>query len=596
MDSMIGPRKLGTLFDECVFRVPPYQRAYTWSPSPHLENFIGDLLNHPNDPEKSYFYGTILLSRTKDIERRHLTVYDVVDGQQRLTTACIFVAAALPRLLKDPELSPIAEIYQEKFICDRLGRRKFVTVTSDDGFFERIILQNDERRDAPFETPSQRRLFNAKQYFAQAISDMSVGEIAKLIAVLYESQILVYAVNSDVEATQIFELQNDRGIPLTSLDALKSFLMYGLYLHAGQSIATDLPIVQQDFSAIYQSAEKMEGLYDKRSEDQLLVDHCIAFEERRTINDSDGWYQPKQLVRQLLEEIPAEKKSAWIKSFSNRLRNSFECAWHIMDARDRELSIPLGELTALGRTAGFWPLLLKCWKLDMKPGRPDFDRVVRKMESYAFRSTLGGKRADKGIAALRVRANAFLGNFEKLTSVLDNMRNDAGILEHFSSNLNSEHFFEWWGDKGTYLLWRYENDLRTRTGRGMPRLSWQTLVSPTNTKVKFARDHIEPKNPKNPNLTLPVKWNRADKESRPFGDVCLHRLGNLVLDTVSAGAARGDGDFESRIPLYRGSGLLSQGEVVDHYAKTDSAGKLVWNMEAIRERQEDLVTFAMNQL
>jgi Protein of unknown function (DUF1524) len=393
---------------------------------------------------------------------------------------------------------------------------------------------------------------------------------------------------SDLEATQIFELQNDRGIPLTNLDALKSFLMYGLYLHAGQSIATDLPIVQQDFSVIYQAAEKMEGLYDKRSEDQLLVDHCIAFEERRTINDSDGWYQPKQLIRQLLDEIPAEKKSVWIKSFSNRLRNSFECAWHIMDARDRELSIPLGELTALGRTAGFWPLLLKCWKLDMKPGRPDFDRVVRKMESYAFRSTLGGKRADKGIAAPRLRANAFLGNFEELTSVLDNMRKDAGILEHFGSNLNSEHFFEWWGDKGTYLLWRYENYLRTQTGKQMPRLSWQTLVLPTSTAVKYARDHIEPKKPANPNLASLVKWDPTDKgeRERPFADVCLNRLGNLVLDTVAAGAAKGSGDFASRIPHYRGSGLLSQGEIVDHFAKTDSSGNLAWNTAAIRERQE----------
>jgi Protein of unknown function DUF262 len=195
MDTMIGPKKLGTLFDECVFRVPPYQRAYTWSPSPHLKSFIGDLRNHPTDPEKSYFYGTILLSRAKDIQRGHLTVYDVVDGQQRLTTACIFVAAALPRLLKDPELSPFAEIYREKFIRDRLGRRKFATITSDDGFFERIILDDVECGDGPFETPFQRRLFKAKQYFVGAIRDMSVGEIAKLIAVLYESQILVYAVN-----------------------------------------------------------------------------------------------------------------------------------------------------------------------------------------------------------------------------------------------------------------------------------------------------------------------------------------------------------------------------------------------------------------
>ena len=34
-----------------------------------------------------------------------------------------------------------------------------------------------------------------------------------------------------------------------------------------------------------------------RGEDELLADHCIAFEERRTISGGDGWYQPKQLER-----------------------------------------------------------------------------------------------------------------------------------------------------------------------------------------------------------------------------------------------------------------------------------------------------------
>ena len=414
--------------------------------------------------------------------------------------------------------------------------------------------------------------------------------------VLYGSQILVYAVDTDLEATQIFELQNDRGKPLTALEALKSFLMYGLYLYASQSIATDLPIVQENFSAIYRAAEKMEGLYDTRDEDALLADHCIAFEEPRTINGDDGWHQPKQLVRKLLEEIPANEKSKWIKDFSHRLRDSFEFALQIMDARDRELSIPLGELTALGRTAAFWPLLLKCWKLEKKPDRVDFDRVVRGMESFAFRSILGGKRADRGISELRRRANTFSGDFDQLIAGLDEMRRDPGILENFSSNLNSEHFFEWWGNNVTYVLWRYENYLRTIPGKQMPRLSWTTVVSPERPAVKYERDHIEPQDPANPNLSLLVKWDEADDEARPFAEVCLNRLGNLVLDTVSAGSSKGNAGFASRVPHYSQSGLLSQGELVSRFASKDSLGNLAWDTAAIRRRQDALVAFVMAQL
>lgn len=594
MDTVNGPKKLCTLFNECVLRVPPYQRAYAWHPDPHLQSFLEDLRNHPIDQDKSYFYGTI--SRAKNVRRHHLTGYDLVDGQQRLTTACIFVAAALPRLSKDPELSRLAELHQETFIRDRLGSRKLETITTDDGFFEEFILQSEDRGSDHFQTPSQRRLFEAKQYFDKALSELCVDEIAGLIRVLYESQILVYAVDSDLEATQIFELQNDRGKPLTDLEALKSFLMYGLYLDAGPKIGTDLPIVQENFSVIYRAAEKMEGLYGARSEDELLTDHCIAFEERRTINGSDGWYQPKQLIRRILQDTLSVEKTAWIKRFSHRLRDSFEFALQIMEARDSEASIELGELTALGRTAPFWPLLLKCWKLDKKPGRSDFNRVVRTMESFVFRAILGGKRSDRGSSELRRWASDFSGDFEVLVAGLDEMRNAGGIIENFDSNLNSEHLFEWWGSTITYLLWRYENYLRTRQGLQMPRLSWKTIVSPERPAVKYERDHIEPKDPANPNLSRLVKWEVADDETRPFAEVCLHRLGNLVLDTFSAGSSKGSGDFASRIAHYTRSALLSQGEIVSVFATKGAEDILVWDVAAIRKRQEVLVAFAVKNL
>jgi hypothetical protein len=107
--------------------------------------------------------------------------------------------------------------------------------------------------------------------------------------------------------------------------------------------------------------------------------------------------------------------------------------------------------------------------------------------------------------------------------------------------------------------------------------------------VRYERDHIEPKNPANQNLSRLVKWDAKDEEERPFEEVCLHRLGNLVLDTVSKGAAKGSRDFASRIPYYTGSGLLSQGELVSRFASQDRD----WDVAAIRRRHEALMDFAM---
>jgi hypothetical protein len=127
----------------------------------------------------------------------------------------------------------------------------------------------------------------------------------------------------------------------------------------------------------------------------------------------------------------------------------------------------------------------------------------------------------------------------------------------------------------------------------MSRLSWTTLVSPERHATRYERDHIEPQNPANPNLKRLVKWDQTDDEARPFEEVCLHRLGNLVLDTYLVGS----GGFTSRIPHYTSrSALLSQGELVSHFATKDSTCNLVWDVAAIRRRHEVLVAFAMNQL
>src|SRR3954469_25941937 len=172
-----------------------------------------------------------------------------------------------------------------------------------------------------------------------------------MLVTLYDSQILLYTTNNNADATQIFELQNDRGKRLTDLEALKSFLMRGIYIHAVEDTEADLNIVQEDFASIYRSAEKIEGQPAAPNEDDLLAYHCIAFERWLTLGDGvDGWQRPKELVRRILAtdaRQDARTKTFWIRDFSRRLQDSFGYALQILDARDK--CTPLGDLAALGR-------------------------------------------------------------------------------------------------------------------------------------------------------------------------------------------------------------------------------------------------------
>jgi hypothetical protein len=419
MTQSNGPTTLADIFATSAFEVPSFQRAYAWTVKPHLQDFLDDLRNHPRDGNTRYFYGTILLTTRKPDVAHLLKNYAVVDGQQRLTTACIFVAAALEILSGQIETG-INDDYYDRFIKKRNGVRKLRTIIDDEGMFGQIMLQSGLVRPQHFGTPSQRRLFDAKEYFVTKLKSIPSNDLLGLLNTLANSQILVYAVESNLEATQIFELQNDRGKRLTDLEGLKSFLMHSLYLHAGENSESDLEDVQFSFSEIYRASERIEAKYDAPDDDQLLGYHCVAFEAWKTLEEGEeGWAKPKQLVRRLLDDLVGQAKADFVRDFSRRLAETFNYALHILEARDN--CEPLGDLTVLGRTAIFWPLLLKCWKFDVQPDRCSFTNVVHHMERFAFRAAIAGKRSDAAASKLRGLARDFTSNFDELAVTLEVM-------------------------------------------------------------------------------------------------------------------------------------------------------------------------------
>lgn len=594
MSIQNGPNSLASLFNDNILSVPSFQRAYAWE-QPHLQDFVDDILGHPKANDKKYFFGTILLTLNpvQDLSTLH-DKYDVVDGQQRLTTTCIFFAVALSKLQSNASYSNLYKTFFERILKSN-NIRKFLTIQEDECFFEPLLFptQNGTFLSlASCTTPSQKRLFLAKDFFEKFVFAIDLSVLEGMLKILYSAQVLIYAVDTPIEATQIFELQNDRGKRLTNLEALKSFLMHGLYLYAGNSTTNDLLIVQSNFAQIYRNVEKLEDLYGAPDEDQLLSYHCIAFELSASANETaELWRKPKELIRHLLSRLPQSSRAAWIKDCSGRLNDSYECAHKILAARSQ--SIPLDELSALGRIAPFWPLLLKCWKYSNQSNSLQFNTTVRLMESFACRAAIAGKRSSTGDSLLRNLARDFTGDFKTLDSSLDKLRNDWDIPRLFALNLDSENFYQW-ESIATYVLWRYENYLRSKTGQQSGRSSWEEFVRPANDAVRFQKDHIEPKNPANPNLARLVKWDINDKTSRPFGEVFLHRIGNLVLDNFSNGSAKGDGDFSSRIKHYTAqSTFLSQGEIVHRFANKDSKGAYIWDEAAIKKRQAEILKFAL---
>ena len=104
------------LFTDFWFRIPEYQRAYVWGEE-QIDNLFDDLAYAlEQDNEKEYFLGAAVLQKHKVTQGAvSYDCYDVLDGQQRLTTLLLMMAV-LRDLADNGDLRDAASgaIYQKE--------------------------------------------------------------------------------------------------------------------------------------------------------------------------------------------------------------------------------------------------------------------------------------------------------------------------------------------------------------------------------------------------------------------------------------------------------------------------------------------------
>lgn len=140
----ITPEHIGNALRSNFLRVPPNQREYSWKDK-HVKALLDDFKNVITAKGVEYFLGTIVVSNQDDNNKPR-----VVDGQQRLATTLIFIAAVRDYLhsKQDPEASKIERIYM---LSPVLGEDDMAHLSLNDRdreyFNERILLSpGDSRR------------------------------------------------------------------------------------------------------------------------------------------------------------------------------------------------------------------------------------------------------------------------------------------------------------------------------------------------------------------------------------------------------------------------------------------------------------------
>lgn len=124
---------LATLFNDYKnLAVPTYQRGYAWTKQ-EWEDFWNDLNEVIAENEDDHFLGQIVTNKLDSYEY-------IVDGQQRITTATIFLAVLRNafKAVGDPRADMRGDDIQKKFIYSK-GNYHFKQVDSVNEFFQELV-------------------------------------------------------------------------------------------------------------------------------------------------------------------------------------------------------------------------------------------------------------------------------------------------------------------------------------------------------------------------------------------------------------------------------------------------------------------------
>lgn len=213
------------------YQIPNYQRPYSWEKD-NIADLLGDLSNSFIDNKnEEYFCGSLVLVKN-DKDKR----FDVIDGQQRLTTFTILAC-----IIRDLYLSQLEQEVQDlikESISDRYGKNEKLKFLTDETFqaeFKNTFILNklkfEATKNIEKEFKHNRYLQNAyyiKDELKNLLQENKIN-INDFIKWLYEKVILTVIICPNEEsAIRIFNVLNNRGMPLNSTDILKSVLMQKL--------------------------------------------------------------------------------------------------------------------------------------------------------------------------------------------------------------------------------------------------------------------------------------------------------------------------------------------------------------------------------
>ncbi len=586
-------------FRECFYVVPDYQREYVWTEK-QITQLLEDINEQMDSSSSEYFIGTILVS-PRDGEKAH---YDVIDGQQRLTTTFLILCALRVLFSGMPQEQMIngltATSYTDAQGDIKTNLKLEPRYENAGEVIEKIVQANGDPQAVHANIQSSgiqiygsvENILNAYDVIYRFLTN-NYDDEAKLKKYWghLANNVVFIQISTDVSsALKIFETINERGVGLNPMDLLKNLLF--------------TQVSPERFSQLKDEWKKITSPLEKNKEKPLrflryflMANYDIKNERNDAIVREDEIY-----------DWFSKKDNAALTGYQ---KNPFEFVRHIKRninryidfsnglGNDGKPSLAMDSLKKL--TGGAFSLHYVLLLVAANLPKTLFDQFVSQLESFLFfyiftKTPTKDLERSFSLWADEVRDIANLENPEEQRQKLNDF-----VSERFAQNMVKKtpelkdalkrltlHSMQQYRIR--YLLARLTQHVDMA-------FSGQKARGSLDPYFKLEIEHILPNNPEN---DLRNSW--QEKHPELIYDEYKNRLGNLTLLEKPINIVAGNDFYAGKVPEYAKSGnyltrsLSALAEVGQNTSISRINEKLSafkkWDAEDIESRQSLLISLA----
>ena len=311
-------KTLKSLFGERIYTIPDYQRGYIWD-TQQLAEFWEDLSNINDIP---HYMGVLSLKENEN------NMFEVIDGQQRLTTCIILIQAIIEfaennnfiktnnKIIFSEYESDSVENIKSKFLYEnnistnkRKYKFKYICDKESALYFNHIILGEPDAPELQ-KTLYTNKLENAKLFFIDRLKELYDKDNETGIKNVYNKLVNKlkfneFIIEKDFDINVAFESMNNRGKKLSTLELLKNRLLFltTLISNDKKDIDDTKYAIVKAWAEIYKQLGKNKDNKELLDDDYLKT-HWIFYwgYSRQKGNDFAEFLLKKQFVRKKVYE------------------------------------------------------------------------------------------------------------------------------------------------------------------------------------------------------------------------------------------------------------------------------------------------------